>query len=101
MLLKYHHKSIESTNHRISAWLHHVLKIADCADRDRRLATSFIAYRHRNNHIVLYWVPKVSRLPISYDIHRIADNAIISSHFYAHATSLNLRCAFCDTGSTM
>ena len=60
MLLNFHHKIIGSTLHRISAYrelLHHVLKIAD---RDRRLVTSFIAYRHCKNQIVLHRVPKSS-----------------------------------------
>lgn len=63
MLSNFHHKVIGCTLHRISAYqilLHYVLKIAD-----RRLATSFITYRHRKNHIVLQRVLKVRSSPIS------------------------------------
>ena len=61
----------------------------------------FIAYRHCKKYIVLHRVTKICRFPISYDFHRIADIAIISSHSYAHITSLNLQCVFCNMGSTM
>ena len=165
MLSNFQHKIIGSTLHHISTYWELLNRAHNIADRDRRLATSFIAYRHRNNHIVLHRVfkivdrrlvmsfiaspisqslpcsfiygrclgsdmllkfhhksyrvrssshigiaknilcyigyPKFADCRLSYDIHHIADSAIISSHFYANVTSLNLRCAFCDMGSTM
>jgi hypothetical protein len=60
MLSNFHHKIIGSTLHHISAYWELLHRAHNIADRDRRLATSFIAYRHRSNHIVLHRVLKIA-----------------------------------------
>ena len=60
MLSNFQHKIIGSTLHHISAYWELLNRAHNIANRDRWLATSFIAYRHRSNHIVLHRVLKIA-----------------------------------------
>ena len=97
MLSNFHHKIIGSTLHHILAYWELLYRAHNIADRDRRLATSFITYRHRKKYIVLYQMLKFAnrRLVMT----SIASPILQPLHHISMAISLfqicNGQCAMC------